>query len=99
MYNCPWCEKKTFSFLQKQSLGPSRSIKCGSCTRRVSVPWDRAQLAALPVILLGTLGLVLGKVLLASVSGVLLGGWVGITVGMLFTAPLYHLWVPLVKPK
>jgi hypothetical protein len=97
-YQCPWCEKKTFSFYQKQTLGPSRSIKCGSCTRRVSVPWDRAQLAALPVIILGTLGLVLGKQLYGSVSAILLGGWIGLTLGMCITAPLYHLWVPLVKP-
>lgn len=98
MYSCPWCEQKTFSFYQKQTLGPSRSIKCAHCSRHVSVPWNRAHIAAIPVIVLGTLGLTLGKALFATVSAILLGGWVGITLGMLITAPLYHLWVPLVKP-
>jgi hypothetical protein len=99
MYACPWCERKTFSFYQKQTLGPSRSIKCGHCSRHVSVPWNRAHIAALPVIVFGTLGLVIGKALFAAVSAILLGGWIGITLGMVITAPLYHLWVPLVKPK
>lgn len=99
MYDCPWCGKKTFSFYQKQTLGPTRSIKCTGCSRRVSVPWNRAQVAALPVVILGTLGLVLGKELYTSFSAMLLGAWIGISLGMFVTAPLYHLWVPLVKPK
>jgi len=99
MYACPWCERKTFSFFQKQTLGPQRTIKCGSCTRRVSVNWDRAMIAALPVMILGSFGLVLGKSLYGTLPALLLGGWVGITLGMLITAPLYHAWVPLVKPR
>ena len=47
MYACPWCERTTFSFWQKQKLGPNTSIKCAGCKRRVSVPWTRTT-AALP---------------------------------------------------
>ncbi|HET7400921.1 MAG TPA: hypothetical protein VFJ62_04040 [Usitatibacter sp.] len=58
----------------------------------------RAQLASTPVLALGFLGLVMGKVLYANLPAVMLGAWVGITLGMLVTAPLYHFFVPLVKP-
>jgi hypothetical protein len=97
MYECPWCENKTFSFWQKQSLGPTRTLKCADCKRSVSVCWQRAQIAAAPVILFGFLGLLVGKAYFGTWPAVLLGGWVGITVGMLITAPLYHLFVPLTK--
>jgi len=97
-YACPWCGHKTFSFWQKQTLGPARTLRCSACTRHVAVSWERAQIAALPVIILGFLGLSVGKVLFMTLSAVLLGAWVGITLGMLITAPLYHLYVPLVKP-
>ena len=43
----------------------------------------RAQLASTPVLALGFLGLVMGKVLYANLPAVLLGAWVGITIGML----------------
>jgi hypothetical protein len=99
MYACPWCERRTFSFLQKQTLGPSRTLKCGHCARHVGVHWDRAMIAAIPIIVLGTLGLAMGKSLYHSLPAILLGGWIGVTMGMSITAPLYHLWVPLVKPR
>jgi hypothetical protein len=95
MYACPWCEQKSFSFWQKQSLGPSRSLQCSDCKRKVSVCWQRAQIAAAPVILFGFLGLLVGKGYFGTWSAVLLFGWVGVTAGMMITAPLYHLFVPL----
>jgi uncharacterized membrane protein len=98
MYECPWCQRKTFSFWQKQTLGPARTLQCSSCSRRVAVSWERAQIAALPLVVLGLLGFSVGKVVFATLSAVLLGGWIGVTLGMLVTAPLYHLYVPLVKP-
>lgn len=97
-YECPWCRKASFSFWQKQTLGPSRTIQCRACTRHVGVHALRAQLASTPVLALGFLGLVLGKVLYANLPAVMLGAWVGITLGMMVTAPLYHFFVPLVKP-
>ena len=99
MYACPWCGKQTFSFWQKQSLGPTRFLHCSACSRKVSVDWNRAQLAAIPVIALGFLGLIVGKAVMGTWPAVLLGGWLGITLGMCVTAPLYHLYVPLVKPS
>ena len=57
MYACPWCERKTFSFWQKQTLGPNKTLSCTGCKRRVSVPWGRAHLAALPVFLLAILAM------------------------------------------
>lgn len=100
MYACPWCGKeKSFSFWQKQTLGPQRSLLCPHCKRKVSVNWERAQIAAIPVIALGFLGLLVGKAWFGTWPAVFLFGWVGLTVGMLITAPLYHLYVPLVKPN
>ena len=57
MYQCPWCERKSFSFWQKQALGPNNSMKCHGCRRQVSVHWGRAHLAALPVFILAIAGL------------------------------------------
>ena len=98
MYSCPWCEKGRFSFWEKQSLGPARSLTCTQCKRPVSVCWQRAQIAAIPAIALGFLGLIAGKVLFMTWPAILLGGWLGVTIGMLITAPLYHWYVPLKKP-
>ena len=98
MYACPWCTKGRFSFWQKQSLGPARNLTCQQCKRPVSVCWNRAQLAAIPAVALGFLGLIAGKTLFMTWPAILLGGWVGVTIGMLITAPLYHWYVPLKKP-
>ena len=95
MYACPWCEQKSFSFWQKQTLGPTRTLNCGTCKRKVGVDWQRAQIAAVPVILLGFLGLLCGKAFFGTWPAVLLGGWLGISLGMSITAPLYHVFVPL----
>jgi DNA-directed RNA polymerase subunit RPC12/RpoP len=97
MYKCPWCGKAGFSFWEKQSLGPKRALVCPHCRRKVSVCWNRAQLAAIPVLALGFLGLIAGRYVYGSWSAILLGGWLGATLGMLFTAPLYHFYVPLVR--
>lgn len=99
MYACPWCSKASFSFWEKQSLGPSRSLSCAHCKRKVSVCWNRAQLAAIPAVALGFLGLIAGQAVFGTWSAVFLGGWLGVTLGMLVTGPLYHLYVPLVKPE
>lgn len=99
MYACPWCRKASFSFWEKQSLGPSRSLSCAHCKRSVSVCWNRAQLAAIPAVALCFLGLIAGKAIFGSWSAIFLGGWLGVTIGMLITGPLYHLYVPLVKPQ
>ncbi len=98
-YECPWCRVASFSFLQKQTLGPRRTMRCSACTRHVGVNALRAQLASAPVMAIGFLGLICGKVLFASLPAVLLGGWIGVTLGMLITAPLYHFFVPLVRPS
>ncbi len=45
---CPNCGNLTFSFWQKQFLGPARSIPCDDCGARVSVSWIRF----IPVLLL-----------------------------------------------
>jgi hypothetical protein len=97
-YECPWCRKASFSFWDKQKLGPTRTIACRTCSRHVGVDTLRAQLASTPVLALGFLGLVLGKVVYANLPAVLLGAWIGITFGMFVTAPLYHFFVPLKKP-
>ncbi|HUP98742.1 MAG TPA: hypothetical protein VM073_12400 [Usitatibacter sp.] len=97
MYECPWCAKRSFSFWEKQTLGPTRSLVCAQCKRKVGVCWNRAQLAAIPFLALGFLGLIAGNVLFGTWPAVLLGGWLGVTLGMLVTAPLYHFFVPLIR--
>ena len=95
IYECPWCERKAFSFWQKQTLGPTRSLRCEQCKRKVGVCGQRAQIAAAPLFLLGFLGLLLGQAYFGTWPAVLLGGWVGVTFGMLVAAPIYHVYVPL----
>jgi len=95
MYECPWCDRKSFSFFDKQTLGPSRSLKCGECKKKVGVPGERAQMAAAPLFLLGFLGLLIAKAYFGTWPAVLLGGWIGITLGALVAAPIYHVFVPL----
>ncbi len=98
MYKCPWCERKSFSFWQKQSLGPSRALACNGCHRQVSVPWGRAHLAALPVFLCTLAGMwVIGEAFHSKLYA-LGGGVAGVMIGMLITMPLYHLFVPLIRP-
>ena len=94
MYACPWCEKGSFSFWEKQTLGPTRSLRCGSCKRKVGVG-QRAQFAAAPLFLAGFMGLLVMKTYYGTWSAVLLGGWVGVSVGMAIAASIYHLYVPL----
>ena len=99
MYECPWCRRKSFSFWQKQWLGPARAIKCTACTRKVSVPWGKAHIAASPLLLGAIFGMVVwGPMLGEGNFGILFGGIFGAIFGMLLTAPIYHLYVPLVKP-
>jgi uncharacterized protein YqgC (DUF456 family) len=97
MYACPWCERKVFSFWQKQALGPSKSMQCSGCKRQVSVSWGRAHLAALPVFLLALAGLwFVGDAFNSKLHGVA-GALAGVILGTMITMPLYHFIVPLVK--
>ena len=99
MYECPWCSRKSFSFWQKQSLGPNRTMRCDNCRRHVSVPWGRAHLAAIPLFLCAVAGLWFIGDAFNSKLVALAGAFVGVAIGMIFTMPLYHAFVPLVKPE
>ena len=99
MYECPWCERKSFSFWQKQSLGPSRALKCKGCRRQVSVPWGRAHLAALPLFLCTVAGMWFIGEAFDSKLHALAGAMAGLVVGMLIMMPLYHFIVPLIRPE
>ena len=99
MYECPWCQRKTFSFWQKQSLGPNRCIRCTACRREVSVPWVRAQFAFAPMVVLTFLGLIGAKIAYGMSLEVLMGVGLGFMVGAILTAPIYHFYVPLVRPE
>ncbi|HXS53333.1 MAG TPA: hypothetical protein VN782_12435 [Usitatibacter sp.] len=98
MYECPWCTHKSFSFWQKQSLGPNRTLRCGNCRRHVSVPWGRAHLAAIPLFLCAVAGLWFIGDAFNSKLIALAGAFAGVAIGMVLTMPLYHAFVPLVKP-
>lgn len=98
MYACPWCERKVFTFWQKQGLGPSKTLVCSGCKRKVGVPWGRAHLAAAPVFLLALAGLwFVGDAFNSKVFAIA-GAFCGVVIGMMITMPLYHYMVPLVKP-
>ena len=99
MYACPWCQRKTFSFWQKQSLGPHRSLKCSACKREVSVPWVRAQFAFAPMVLLTFVGLIGAKIAYGMSLEVLMGGGLGFMVGAILAAPIYHFYVPLIPQQ
>ena len=99
MYSCPWCERKTFSFWQKQKLGPNKTMQCTGCKRYVSVPWGRSHLAALPVFVLALAGLwFIGDTFNSKIFAIA-GAFCGVVLGMMVTMPLYHYIVPLVKPE
>ena len=99
MYACPWCERKTFSFWQKQALGPHKSMKCSACRREVCVPWVRAQVAFAPMVILFFAGLIVAKMAYGMSLEVAMGGALGFMVGAILTAPIYHFYVPLVRPE
>jgi uncharacterized protein YqgC (DUF456 family) len=99
MYKCPWCDRKTFSFWQKQKLGPHSSMSCTGCKKRVSVPWGRAHLAALPIFLFALAGLWLVGDASGSKIFALAGATCGVVLGMMVMMPLYHRFVPLVRPE
>jgi len=98
VYACPWCGQKAFSFWQKQTLGPMRTMRCPKCNRQVALASLPAQIAGVPLVALGLLGMIVGKVVFATLAAILLGAWVGLTVGFLVTLPIYHWYVPLEKP-
>jgi hypothetical protein len=99
MYPCPHCATDSFSFWQKQLLGPARSIECRNCKRRVSVPWARAMLAVSPIMILGSLGIAFSNSNPGGPLEMFLWGVFGAVVGGAIAAPLYHLYVPLVPRK
>jgi uncharacterized protein YqgC (DUF456 family) len=99
MYACPWCERKVFSFWQKQSLGPTKTIQCMGCKRHVTVSWARAHLAALPVFVLAIAGLWFVGDAFNSKLLAIAGAFCGVVLGMMITMPLYHYIVPLVRPE
>jgi hypothetical protein len=98
MYACPWCERKVFSFWQKQKMGPTRTLQCSGCKRHVAVSWGRAHLAFAPIVVLALLGLWFVGDAFNSKVFALAGAFCGAVLGMMITMPLYHYIVPLVKP-
>jgi len=65
----------------------------------VSVPWGRAHLAAIPLFVCAVAGLWFIGDAFNSKLIALAGAFIGVAVGMVFTMPLYHAIVPLVKPE
>jgi len=102
MYNCPACGNPTFSFWQKQFLGPLRKIECQSCGVAVSVPWARNVLFSFlvgllpPLVGVGAVALVGEFASLWSMVGVFALGTLIASAPFLW---LYHRYVPLVVKK
>ena len=78
MYECPNCGELTFSYWQKQFLGPARTIRCRACDARVSVPWLRSSIF---VILGSVVSLFAGLVALMMVAP---GSLAGLGVALAF---------------
>ncbi len=96
MYNCPHCHAPTFSFWQKNTLGPGRAIECSACKGGVSVPWVRSMLCVSPIFLLGIAAHIYLRPMVGA-SGALLGLSIGFVVGFAISLPLYHRFAPIVK--
>jgi DNA-directed RNA polymerase subunit RPC12/RpoP len=95
MYACPHCGADTFSFWQKELLGPGRSIECRSCGGHVSVPWLGTFACLAPMFILVAMAyLYFGPTL-----GVFYSVLVGSLVGFAISAPLCHWYVPLIPRK
>ena len=99
IYRCPSCGKDSFSFWQKQSLGPLRKITCRSCGARVSVPWGMSTL----IILIGVVATPTVALVAAVTAWNAFGAFGGIVTflgsGLALGAIgcwLYHRFVPLV---
>ena len=87
MTQCPHCGAPAMSAWRKQILGPGRSVACEHCSKPVSVDKKRAWLLISLILIMG-LG---GRLLFESHLG-----WL---IGLIFVAPLYHFYVPLVPAK
>jgi len=55
---CPQCQRATFSFWQKQQLGPSGTLQCPACGARVEVPTGRAMACILGFVLIDALAVI-----------------------------------------
>ena len=87
---CPHCDEPSFTFWQKQVLGPGRKKRCRRCGALVSV--SRAH--AIPLLLLSAAFPVVVIVALLQYG---LAATVGLIVLMLLVGALYqHHFVPLV---
>ncbi len=74
-------------------------MKCSACRREVSVPWGRAQLAFVPMVVLTFAGLIAAKIAYGETSEILMGGALGFMVGAILATPIYHFYVPLIRPE
>jgi hypothetical protein len=110
MYKCPHCGNDSFTFWQKQTIGPLRAIECRFCKGKVGVPWLLAMLclsAMLPAVAVGyyyshliALDFLAKKPFAYGASGPLTGILVsrigGVLIGYTISALLYHRYVPLI---
>ena len=97
-YNCPKCDEESFSFWQKQFLGPIRRVHCRLCGASVGVPWIRSfaiNAVGAPIVFVGGIApaIILGKFGIGSmISGFVVGGLVAVV----FVGWLQHRFVPLI---
>lgn len=91
---CPACGSPAFSFWQKTSVGPMRSLACQACGARVSVSWVSSTI----MLAIATWLPAVGGVLAVAWAPVEVSAFARFTLGMVATAiPLFWLYDRVVK--
>jgi len=92
MYPCPHCGTDSFTFWQKELLGPTRSIKCRHCGGRVSVPGIHTFFRLYPTFML----VVAVPLFFGATLGLLNAILVGSLIAFAVSASLCHRYVVLI---
>lgn len=99
-YSCPKCNQESFSYWQKQMLGPLRSIECENCGVKVTVPWGMSLLVLAFGQIFPIIDVIAALMMVPKnwpIGGVLAVVFVACVIGAI---PLFYAWgryVPLVE--
>jgi uncharacterized protein (DUF983 family) len=91
MLTCPSCSKSAIHPLQKFLLGPATHTICSECGAKISVPYGKAFLSALPII-------VVAAVIVWNILDVPMFLWISFAVAVTVSTYLQK-FVPLIVKK
>jgi len=89
MLTCPHCGEQAISPLNKLLLGPTGSVRCKNCRKRIGVSWWASARLTIPAVIF----ISIQRFFISSIS-VMVACSVLIVVLVLF---LYVKWIPLVR--